>query len=261
MHIGRRAALAAALLVPLCAMTAPHSSQPHLRSASADGVGEAATRFKVRIDALNQNGSPVGALKAPADRALLNQAFDVMAIRALPIDMVTVYRACQPVSEAYGALIMFITKPRSGRDTSSQFLEMQDEVVIGTVGADLCIKRMLIAAAPFVTALSDEERAQPTRRNGVKMMQIGGQQVVTGILMIQSDPGISAANRARLIAGLLEDINVIADAMAPKERARLRTEILGYADRADAVTKPQLLQAARAFEGSDCGILCAFAEG
>lgn len=260
MPIVHRAILAAASLLPLGAMSAPPAPVAQGAPASPEALAEAANSYARRVDALDKSGAGVNALKAPADLALLRKAFDIATVRALPAgDLMVVFRACQPVSQAYGALVTFASKPRTGSDVGPQVLQVQDELVFATLATDLCAKRGLRAAAPFVLGLSADQR--DGRRGGIRMMQTGAQQILSGMLMIQSDPGIGAANRAKILAGMLEDIDVIAEALVPADRAKVRTEILSFVDRADAVTKPKLRQVARAFERTDCGTLCTFAKG
>jgi hypothetical protein len=259
MPVVHRALFAAALLLPLGAMSAPPAPAAQTIPGSPEALAEAANSFARRLGELDKSGAGVGALKAPADLALLRNAFDAPTVRALPNDLMAVFRACQPVSQAYGALVAFASKPREGGQVGAQVLQVQDELVFATLATDLCAKRGLRAASPFVLGLGADQR--DGRRNGIRMMQTGAQQILSGMLMIQSDPGISAANRAKILAGMLEDIDVVAEALSAGDRAKLRTEILGFADRADTVTKPKLQQVARAFQRTDCGTLCTFANG
>lgn len=261
MRTVHRVLLATAMLLPLGAMSKPPALfHTQTTPGSPESLADAATRFTQRIAVIDKSGAPVTALRAPADAALLRAAFDSDVVRALPNDPGVVFAACQPVSTAYQALTGFVLKPRAGSNTRAQILVVQDQLVTALLAGDLCSKRLLRVSGPFITGLSVGERTA-ARRDGVKMMQTGAQQILRGTLMVQADPRITDANRARMIAGMFEDIDIVAEAISPGDRAKVRVQILDFAERAKPATKAALVRLARAFERSDCGTICSFAGG
>lgn len=256
----RRIMKAAIALLPLLALglspAATAAASIHtVQSTSAERLIDACARAKARLEALTASGAPLSAIRSPADAALLRDAFNLEAIRALPDDPETVLNAMNAVTGAFGALYTFAMSKDGGRSV----LSTQDQLVDASLAVDLVTKRGFGTMTRFMASLPPAERTE-VRRAGIRQAQAGYRQMFHGMLQIQSDPGLSAANRTRLIEGLFESVDVAVAALTLDDRAKIRTDILAFAGRAAPSTGARLKQLARLYERSDCTGLCAFSQ-
>lgn len=248
-------AIAALLSTPLAAAPTAAAHRPATMQ-SADQHAEAAQALVQQLEALTARNAPVTELRRPAMAALLRQVFDLNAIRALPDDPQIVLARLRSVVDAYQALFAFAAG--KGGNDGARLLLAQDEVVNAARAVDLGGKRGFQTANGFIARLDSEARADDRRRHGIRQMQDGYRGVIGGMLNMQSDPGLSAANRTSLIDGMFEDIDIAIDGLRPEDRAAIRADILQFAGRASAPIRARLQTLAKMFERTSCTGLCAF---
>ncbi|MDF7776477.1 hypothetical protein P1X14_14575 [Sphingomonas sp. AOB5] len=208
-----------------------------------------------QLGELTARNAPVLELRKPALAALVRDAFDPAAIRTMSTGPIEVMNTLQALLGAYEALYRFAA---GEPEDHARLMQVQDELTTASIGLLLSGKRTYPAVAQLFKETSQEDWVGESgvQRQGLNQMHEGIALMIEGALEFQSDRAMTAANRTRLIDGLLEELGVVADAMGTTHRGKMAAVFRRYAAEADPASRTRLEQGARLFERKACNQLC-----
>ncbi|MDH7971273.1 hypothetical protein QH494_03695 [Sphingomonas sp. AR_OL41] len=124
----------------------------------------------------------------------------------------------------------YISKRADGRrfkpgEQQKRQASLQDETTLAIAAADLCGKRMLVAATALAANSSAAELRDPHRIAGAAQMRNGMAQLLEGTVEAQSDRDLRPSNRALLRESTMEMADVGAVPMTPVQRADMSARI------------------------------------
>jgi hypothetical protein len=242
-----------ATLIAALALAAPSFA------AAPDGAAliAAGEKLKAQLDAGAKGSTPP--MLTNAGGALVRTAFDADTVRALPLDDVTlVGNACVAIGNAVVAYAGYLGRATDSPAAADALgLKVQDELTLGTIAANLCAQRSLLAVEVLLKSLPANQRTGVA--GPLKQMRDGARQMITGTLDTALSTGLKPANAAKMLAAALEDAANVAASFPAAERAALRTQILGFVPRAPAASRKDVELLARVFAASDCNLLCQIA--
>lgn len=197
---------------------------------------------------------------APAVR----RAFDAQAVRTLPVsDMALVSNSCISIGQTIVAYVNWATRttanaPDPNAAAETAMLRIHEEMAMGAVAANLCVKRGFLAVAPVVEGMAAAERAGTA--TPLSQMRTGTVQTIEGTLNSVVLPSTTPANRIKMLDSVLEGLPLLAASFPADERAKLRLSVLSIAARAPKATKAKFNQIAAGFAATACNTLCKVGE-
>lgn len=242
--VGRLAALLSVLILAAAPAVAAPPTGVEMQAA-ADTLAS-------KVNAAKKSGGDVPRLRDSADALLIRTAFSHDGLVSMPPDMASVLPVCGALQTAFSAMVDWT---ESGGVT--RFAAYQDELTLGLMAGDMCVKRLFRSSEAFFTKLPLSERTA-VRRNGFKRMQDGAQLVIQGMLGEAGDQALSQANRTLIVTSLLEDADTISAGLTPPQRAAVRAKIQAAAQKADPAIRARLMDLDRVYQRTDCGPLCTF---
>jgi hypothetical protein len=227
------------------------------RAADPDALIAATDALTVRLNGLGAKDSPPMLTNDGAD--LVRTAYDENVLRAFPLDLDRVSRACIGVGSSIVAYVDFANRSASGaRDPAAAadatLGQLQNELTAGAVAANLCVQKGFRAVAGFVAGLKPEQRVK--LGDALAQMRGGATQTISSSIATAAAPNISLANRSKLLAVVIEDLRFTAASFPAAERRSLREQIVAGTPGLPPPLAKQARDIAGVLAGSECNLLC-----
>lgn len=246
----RIAMISAALLLPLQAQ-AQQSTSPLIEAGNA-------------LQAQLKTAAKDPPMLTNAGAPLVRTAFNADAIRTLPVsDVALVSNSCIAIGQTILAYVDFATRtsanaPDPNVASEAAMLRIQEEMTLGAIAANLCVKRGFQSVLPVVEGMDSTTRAGAATALG--QMRAGTVQTIDGTLNTVVLAPTRPANRIRLLDSVLEGLPALAASFPSDERAKLRESVLKLAATAPQATKAKFSQIAAGLAATQCNTLCAVGE-
>ncbi|MBN9080311.1 MAG: hypothetical protein BGP04_18760 [Rhizobiales bacterium 62-17] len=248
-----------AVLISLWLGLSPSSSQAEISQANQ---AESAAAFQA-VDALARQTRAAADLPRwsnPDHAKVLGRFWDVKATLGAPPYRPADVPALLPVIDRAGSLfktyVLFAPQAGMVPDTAANTAKYQDE--IARAGAYL-----LRVQAAGLEAISDFLATLPAaqmnaaRRDGLRKIRLGINEMVTGIVLMLRSPGLRSENQAILLDALAEGAATLAASTAPADRTALVAQVNTVLASLSGPERAKALAFKAAFERKECTGLCA----
>lgn len=210
-----------------------------------------------RLDATGAKGTPPTLRNG--DAALVRTAYDANVVRAMPLDLDKVSRACIAVGNSIVSYVNFAERSANGaadRTAASEakLSELQDEIIAGSIAANLCVQKGFRAVAGVVAKMTPEQRVNV--REPMAQMRDGGSLTIASSISSATASNVSLANRAKLLSAVIEDLRFTADSLTPADRRSLRDKVVAVIPELPPTLAKQANDIAAVLAGTDCNLLC-----
>ncbi|MBO9714128.1 hypothetical protein [Sphingomonas sp.] len=243
--MGKAVLLAAAIGLAVPALAATPGDPEALISATAT--------LKAKLDGAAKTDQPP--LLTNGDAALVRTAFDADTVRAIPANPDVAGRACTGIGLAIVAYVDFGNRQTGGGSALDAFvIKIQNEMTLSAVAANLCLGRGFLAVEPIVAKMDAGNRTNIAP--ALRQMHDGADQTINGSLSTVASPEFSAANRASIVAALIESAPPIAASFSPADRAAMHDKVLGYVKTAPADIRAKINALAAIYAKPDCNAIC-----
>jgi hypothetical protein len=235
------------------------------------GFSRANQDLQEAIAAADTAGQAPPSLANPDTAPMIRAAFDVAAADAAPDDdLGSLLQICGAASKSLQAYALFglarvSVDPHASGDAAQTALaqlvgqnaiRFQDETAMAFRFNVACAGREVPATERFISALNTADMT-PERKAGLKQLRRGMASVVSGLVLMQSDP-IRDENRAAVLDEGLKHIDAFAAAITPDDRKRVIDQVdrvsgeRGVSDEA----KAKLGKIRVAMSRTDCSAIC-----
>lgn len=189
----------------------------------------------------------------------MRTAYDENVLRAMPLDLNQVSRSCIGIGNSIVAYVNYANRSAKGAPdptaaSEAKLAQLQNELTAGSIAANLCVQKGFRAVAGFATTLTPEQRVNV--RDALAQMRAGGAQTISSSVASAASPSISLANRARLLAAVIEDLRFTAASYTPADRSSLRKQVLAITPQLPPTLAKQARDIAAVLAGTDCNLLC-----
>jgi hypothetical protein len=248
-----------ALLISLWFGLWPFASQAEI---SQTNQAESAAAFQA-VDALARQTRAAGDLPRwsnPEHAKVLGRFWDVKATLGAPPYRSADVPALLPIGDRAGALfktyVLFAPQAGTVPDTAANTAQYQDE--IARAGAYLLRVQGagLEAISDFVATLPAAQM-NAARRDGLRKIRLGINEMVTGIVLMLRAPDLRPENRAILLDALDEGAATLAASTPPADRTALIAQIDTVLASLSSLEREKALAFKAAFERKECVGLCA----
>lgn len=229
-------------------------------SADAEGLITSAETLIKRLDATTAKGNPPTLSNDGA--ALVRTAYDANVLRAMPLDLGMVSRACVAVGNSIVAYVGFANRSAAGASdraavSEARLAQLQAELTAGSVAANLCVQKGFRAVTSFAGTLTADQRANIG--GALAQMREGGAQTIASSVETATAETMSVANRAKILSAVLEDLRFAASNFPPAERKALRGRVVAVIPRLPPALAKQAQEIAAVLAGTDCNLICQLA--
>jgi len=226
-------------------------------SADTEALIRSAQTLITRLDATGAKGTPP--TFSNGDAALVRTAYNADVVRAMPLDLDKVSRACIAVGNSIVAYVNFADRSATGAAdraaaSEAKLSELQNEIIAGSIAANLCVQKGFRAVAGAVAAMTPAQRAN--LGEPLAQMRDGAALTIASSLGSATAPNISLANRTKLLAAVLEDLRFSADSFTPADRRSLRDKVVAVIPDLPPSLAKQARDIAAVLAGTGCNLLC-----
>lgn len=174
-------------------------------------------------------------------------------------DMPALLEIGDRASALYKTYLFATTQPGAIPDTAANTFKYQDEVARAFSYLLQVQVAQLEAITDFVQMLPEDAMTEP-RMAGLQQMRLGFNETVTGLILMLRSQGLRSENRGILIDVLSDGANTIATSMPTADRAAIIAQIQTVLPALSKGERQRLKAVQAAFEGRECGTLCALSE-
>ena len=256
-HLRKFVIAVAAAATPAVAGAQAATPPPIVMVEPANDMIAAAIQLQNRLATASANSAP---LLTNAGAAMVRNAFDREALRAMPLDLRMISGTCGAIGKTLVAYMEFANRiTNKDREAANRVaLKMQAEISLGLAAGNVCVQRSFRAAEALMHSMPPPNRPEQARE-GLKQMRHGAAQAIQGSLDAVLSSGNSPKNRDMVISAVLEDAPALAASFPQAERDALRAMVLNRVDRATGTDRTKLQAIAQAYGASACNVVCRFA--